>query len=103
MVYTSKRTTVTVLLWCYISVSNFSLYFLDADIAFNKPAKQSSTYLGDSSRYGAQFAVNGMSQCHTEDGPVAQTDWEKGWWKVNLQAKYYIRTVEIWPRTSILK
>ena len=75
---------------------------LGTDIAFNKPATHSGSFLGDSSRYGAQFAVNGQARCDTEDGPVQQTAWHRGWWEVDLQGNYYIRTVEIWPRTCML-
>ena len=76
---------------------------LGTDIAFNKTASHSGSYQGDKGRYGPQFAVNGEARCDTEDGPVQQTYWHyRGWWEVNLQENYYIRTVEIWPRTGML-
>ena len=68
-------------------------------MAYNKPANQSSTWDGDKSNWGAQFAVNGEANCDIQDGPVAATqNEEQPWFKIDLQGTFLIKTVLVDPR-----
>ena len=76
---------------------------VDTDIASNKPVTASSTWTGDTHRFGPQFATNGQSVCGNDGGPIALTN--KGppsqWFKVDLQGTFYIKTVVVNPRTRM--
>ena len=78
-------------------------YFLDTDIAFNKPATASSTWGGETHKLGPQFVTNGLSVCDNALGPIAHTRNEANpWFKVDLQGTFYIKTVVVNPRTCKL-
>ena len=70
-------------------------------MAFNKPASQSSTWTSNDNRWGAQFAVNGKSDCriYAHEGPTATTDRQDNpWIKIDLQGTFLIKTVVVNPR-----
>ena len=64
------------------------------DIAFMKPVNASSVYRNQK----PELLTNGQS-CTTEGiWPLASTEnEEKPWFKVDLQGKFYIRTVTVTP------
>ena len=75
-------------------------YFLDTDIAFNKPATASSIFGGVRYKFGPQFVTNGLSVCDNTAGPIAHTQTEVNpWFKVDLQGTFYIKTVVVNPKT----
>ena len=67
-----------------------------ADIAFMKPATASSVW---DNNHRPEYLTNGES-C-TKDGTwkaAATTKENKPWFRVDLQGKFYIRTVTLTPR-----
>ena len=66
------------------------------DIAYNKPASQSSIWDGLERYWGAQFAVNGKANCDAHAGPVAATkDQYQQWLRIDLQGTFLIKTVVV--------
>ena len=75
-------------------------YFVDTDIAFNKPAFASSAYNDQTGSYGPQYVNNGQAVCDNAAGPIAHTKREpQPWFKVDLEGTFYIKTVVVNPRT----
>ena len=71
-----------------------------ADIAFLKPVSASSIY-DDDQKYKPEYLTNGKSCISELTFPAAATKHEdKPWFRVNLQGKFYIRTVVLTPRES---
>ena len=85
----------------YHNMKYYLLYCLvEADIAFNKPATASSTWGGETHRFGPQFVNNGKAVCDPGD-PIAHTRNEAHpWFKVDLRGTFYIKTVAVLPRPS---
>lgn len=66
-----------------------------SDIAVGKPAQQSSTY----SIYVAEMAVDGNRSTDLRDNSCSHTDdIPNSWWRVDLQAVYYISRVRLLNR-----
>ena len=66
-----------------------------ADIAFMKPVNASSVY---DDKHKPEYLTNGES-CKGGTQPAAATKQEdRPWFKVDLQGKFYIRTVVLTPR-----
>ena len=73
------------------------------DMAYNKPTSQSSIWDGHKNIWGAQFAVNGQANCEIKAGPVAATrNQSQPWLKIDLQGKFFIRTVVVNQRNCKL-
>ena len=74
-----------------------------ADIAFGKPVNASSTYGDNPSDYNShkpEYLTNGES-CKDGTQPAAATKEEdKPWFRIDLQGKFYIRTIVLTPRES---
>ena len=67
-----------------------------ADIAFGKPVNASSIY---DDNHKPELLTNGQSCTDHGTIPVAATKHEdKPWFKIDLQGKFYIRTVVLTPR-----
>lgn len=65
------------------------------EIAVGKPAQQSSTY----TPYVAEMAVDGNRSTDLLDHSCSHTDnIPNSWWKVDLQAVYYITRVRLLNR-----
>ena len=70
---------------------------LGVDIASGKPVTASSVY---NNYYRPEYLTNGES-CKDGNHPAASTKEEnKPWFKIDLQGKFYIRTVTVTPRRS---
>ena len=70
-------------------------------MAFNKPARQSSTWTRNKNRWGAQFAVNGKADCspNAAKGPIAATDYQDDpWIKIDLKGTFFIKSVVVKQR-----
>lgn len=69
-----------------------------SDIAVGKPAQQSSTYLS----YVAEMAVDGNRSTDILDNSCShtgeKTEESNPWWRVDLQAVYYITRVRLLNR-----
>ena len=73
---------------------------IGTDIAFNKPATASSTWAGDTRRFGPWFVNNGKAVCNPGN-PIAHTRNEANpWFKVDLQGTFNIETVAVFSRPS---
>ena len=71
-----------------------------ADIAFIKPVSASSIY---DDKHKPELLTNGQS-CKDGISPAAATKEEdKPWFRIDLQGKFYIRTVTVTPRESKAK
>lgn len=70
--------------------------FRTKNLAYNKPATQSSTAFGGD----AWKAVDGNTDGNYGGGSVSHTDWEPGWWQVDLQVLKNIGQVVIHNRTD---
>ena len=67
------------------------------DIAFMKPVDASSIY---NDKHKPELLTNGQS-CKNGTQPAAATKTEdKPWFRIDLQGKFYIRTVTVTPRKS---
>ncbi len=62
------------------------------NVALNKPATQSSTRFGGVASRAVDGNTNGNSFTHT--------DFEQGWWRVDLQDEYDISTINVFNRTT---
>ena len=70
-----------------------------ADIAFGKPVSASSIYGDNPSEYKPEYLTNGESCTREGTWPAAATKQEdKPWFRIDLQGKFYIRTVVVTPR-----
>ena len=66
------------------------------DIAFMKPVNASSIWNDD---HRAEYLTNGESCTREGTWPAASTNEEdKPWFRIDLQGKFYIRTVVVTPR-----
>lgn len=70
--------------------------FRTKNLAYNKPATQSSTDFGGD----AWKAVDGNTDGNYGGGSVSHTGWENGWWQVDLQALKNIGYVVVHNRTD---
>ena len=75
----------------YLSISCFFFFSGSVNIALNKPATQSSTWIAESVKYPADRAVDGNGNTFTN---TAQ-DQHPSWWKVDLQDVYSIGRIVI--------
>ena len=67
-----------------------------ADIAFMKPATASSSF---DYNHRPEYLTNGESCTDRGTWPAAATKTEdKQWFRIDLQGKFYIRTVTLTPR-----
>ncbi len=64
----------------------------EENVALNKPATQSSTRFGGVASRAVDGNTNGNSFTHT--------DFEQGWWRVDLQDEYIISTINVFNRTT---
>ena len=75
-------------------------YLVDTDIAFNKTAYSSSALDDNTGSFGPQYINNGKADC-AQRGPIAHTkDEQHPWFKIDLEATFYVKTVVVNPRPS---
>jgi hypothetical protein len=103
---TGRYVRVQLLYSGYVSISELRVSGTPGptplNLALNKPATQSSTYLGSATPGGdAAHAVDGNTSGDWGMGSVAHTLMDvQGWWQVDLGGGRAIQTIQVWNRTD---
>ncbi|KAL3868041.1 hypothetical protein ACJMK2_040880 [Sinanodonta woodiana] len=68
------------------------------NVAYRKPANQSTTYQG----YNASLGVDGLISTNFDDGTCSHTDVGQNyaWWTVDLEEFYFIKFIRIYHRNG---
>eukprot|EP00586_Coscinodiscus_wailesii_P019074 CAMPEP_0172518344 /NCGR_PEP_ID=MMETSP1066-20121228/290764_1 /TAXON_ID=671091 /ORGANISM="Coscinodiscus wailesii, Strain CCMP2513" /LENGTH=341 /DNA_ID=CAMNT_0013300715 /DNA_START=169 /DNA_END=1191 /DNA_ORIENTATION=- len=87
----------------FLSLTEVEVYgymsIAKANIAFGKPASQSSDFDWADADWSASVAVDGNKNFQKDDDKASHTMEESNpWWTVDFEGKYYVTGIKIWNR-----